>query len=117
MDSAPENRRQSRRFKLRLPLRYRLSEKGIEHRWSTGWTSDMSREGLVFKTRRALRVGSHIEIRIDWPARYEDVHPVELQTTGFVVRNEPGRTAVRINSHRFLVHGEINEQEPLGKTA
>ena len=113
MDSTIDNRRSVQRFNLRLNLRYRLSEKGVEHRWSAGSTRDLSREGLAIKPRRPLPVGSHIEIRIDWPARYESVHPVELHITGFVIRSENGRSAVRISSHRFLVH----EGEPLGKTA
>ena len=113
MESTIDNRRTAQRFNLRLNLRYRLSEKGVEHRWSAGTTRDLSREGLGIKPRRPLPVGSHIEIRIDWPARYESVHPVELQITGFVIRSENNRAAIRISSHRFLVH----DGEPLGKTA
>jgi len=115
MDSTFGNRRQAQRFNLRLNLRYRVSEKGTEHRWSAGSTRDLSREGLGIKPRRPLTVGSHIEIRIDWPARYEEVHPVELQITGFVIRSENGRAAVRISSHRFLVHD--GDAQSLGKTA
>jgi hypothetical protein len=113
MESMIDNRRHVQRFNLRLNLRYRVSEKGTEHRWSTGTTKDLSREGLGIKPRRPLPVGSHIEIRIEWPARYESVHPVELHITGFVIRSENGRAAVRISSHRFLVQ----DGEPLGKTA
>ena len=116
MESMIGNRRLVQRFNLRLNLRYRVSEKGVEHRWSTGTTRDLSREGLGIKPRRALPVGSHIEIRVDWPARYESVHPVELQITGFVIRSENGRAAVRISSHRFLVQDGA-ETQPLGKTA
>jgi hypothetical protein len=117
MASTIDNRRRVQRFNLRLNLRYRVSEKGIEHRWSTGTTRDLSREGLGIKPRRALTVGSHIEIRIEWPARYDDVHPVELHITGFVIRSENGRAAVRIGSHRFLVQQDGAETQPLGKTA
>ncbi|HEV3333468.1 MAG TPA: PilZ domain-containing protein [Bryobacteraceae bacterium] len=113
MELMIDNRRRVQRFNLRLGLRYRLSEKGIEHRWSTGTTKDLSREGLGIKPRRPLPVGSHIEIRIDWPARHESLNPVELHITGFVIRSENGRAAVRISSHRFLVL----DSEPLSKTA
>lgn len=116
MQSMIGNRRRAQRFNLRLNLRYRVSEKGIEHRWSTGTTRDLSREGLGIKARRPLSVGSHIEIRIDWPALYDSVHPVELHVTGFVIRSENGRAAVRISSHRFLVQDGADTQ-PLGKTA
>lgn len=108
------DRRRGRRFDVRLTLRYRLSQKGTDSRWSTGITRDMSKDGLVFKTRRPLPVGAHVEVRIDWPARQESLCPIDLQVTGFVVRSENGKTAVRISSHRFLVH---NEAESLVKTA
>jgi hypothetical protein len=114
MERFAGERRQSIRFNLHLPLRYRLSQKGAETRWSTGVTRDMSRDGLVFKTRRPLPLGAHIEVRIDWPARYESVYPVDLQATGFVIRSDNGRSAVRITSHRFLVNAAA---PALGKTA
>src|SRR5579864_2465230 len=82
------DRRKSPRFDLRLPLRYRVSQKGVENRWSTGITRDMSKDGVVFKTRHPLPVGGHIELRIDWPARYQSIYPIDLQVTGFIIRNE-----------------------------
>lgn len=108
------DRRKSARFDVRLALRYRLSQKGIENRWCAGVTRDMSKDGLVFKSRRPLPVGSHVEVRIDWPVPYHAIYPMDLQITGFVVRNEHGRSAVRISSHRFLIHSEA---ESLVKTA
>ena len=114
MERFAGDRRKCPRFELRLPLRYRLSQKGVETRWNAGITRDMSRDGVVFKTRRPLPLGAHVEIRIDWPARYQSLHPVDLQATGFVVRSDGGRSAVRITSHRFLVE---SGDQPLGKTA
>ena len=110
-----EERRQSRRFGLRLSLRYRLSQKEGESRWNTGITRDLSKDGVGFKSRRALPVGAHVELRIDWPALYDSQYPVDLQATGFVVRSDAQRTAVRISSHRFLVHTQ--EQAELSQIA
>ena len=104
MKNLAEERRQSPRFDVRLPLRYRLSEKGGDGRWHTGITRDMSKDGVGFKTRRPLPVGCHIELRIDWPARFDSIYPIDLQATGFVVRSDNNRAAVRISSHRFLMH-------------
>ena len=104
MESSTGDRRQSRRFEVHLTLRYRVSERGSGERWNTGITRDMSRDGVVFKTRRTLPIGAHIEMRFDWPARYDSAYPVALQATGFVMRSEDGRTAVRISSHRFAVN-------------
>jgi hypothetical protein len=38
---------------------------------------------------------------IAWPARDSQPIPIDLQITGFVVRSDSGRTAVRLTSHRF----------------
>jgi PilZ domain len=116
MKRIAEERRESPRFDLRLTLRYRLSQKGEgEDRWQTGVTRDMSKNGVGFKARRPLPVGCHIELRIDWPARYNADYPVDLQATGFVIRSDQHRTAVRISSHRFLVNNADNAE--LSKTA
>lgn len=104
MESNTGDRRHSRRFNVRLTLRYRVSERGSEQRWNTAITRDMSRDGVIFKTRRTLPVGAHLEMRFDWPVRYDSTYPVALQATGFVMRSAEGRTAVRISSHRFDVN-------------
>ncbi len=116
MKRLADERRESPRFDLRLTLRYRLSLKGgAEDRWQTGVTRDISKDGVGFKTRRPLPVGSHIELRIDWPARFEGEYPVDLQATGFVIRSDQNRTAVKISSHRFLTPNE--KPAELSKTA
>jgi hypothetical protein len=63
-------------------------------------TRDISTSGLSFRCRRILPIGAHIELNVEWPAR-PGAEPVELQFTGFIVRSDNGRTAVRITSHRF----------------
>jgi hypothetical protein len=101
MEKQADDRRIGRRYTVHLPLHYRVSEKGVMARQGTGTTRDMSTNGLSFRCRRSLPVGAHIEIIIDWPARLADSYPVDLQLTGFVVRSEGGRVAVRITSRRF----------------
>jgi PilZ domain len=112
MRNIAEQRRQSPRFNVRLPLRYRLSERGGDGRWHTGITRDMSKDRVGFLTRQPLLVGCHIELRIDWPARFDSLYPIELQATGFVVRSDNNRAAVRISSYRFLVHRVETKPEP-----
>jgi hypothetical protein len=74
----------------------------------------MSTTGLSFRTRKPLPVGSHIELIIDWPAKYQDDQPIDLQLTGFVVRSDHGRTAVRVTSRRFRINPQT---EPYRATA
>ena len=104
MQRSAEERRRSTRFGVHLSLRYRQSEKGVQHRWSNGITRDMSKDGVAFKSGQPLPVGSHVELRIDWPVRQEANRPIDLQATGFVVWSGSGETAVRISSHKFRVH-------------
>jgi len=96
-------RRRNERFHLRMALHYRVSQKGAVTRSGSGMTVDMSTNGVSFRCRKPLPEGTHIEIAIDWPARHDDVYPVDLLVTGFVVRSDHGRTAVRITSRRFRV--------------
>ena len=108
MQKTAEDRRRSTRFGVHLTLRYRQSEKGVQHRWSNGVTRDMSKDGVAFKSGHPLPVGSHVELRIDWPVRQEANRPIDLQATGFVVWSGSGETAVRISSHKFRVHHTDN---------
>ena len=82
-----------RRYELHLPVHYRISQKGVVARWGTGMTREMSTTGLSFRTRKPLPVGSHVEMIVDWPAKYADDQPIDLQLTGFIVRSD-------VTSHR-----------------
>ena len=97
------DRRTSRRYDVRLPLHYRVSNKGYMALAGTGTTREVSSSGLSFRCRRPLPVGSHIELTIDWPARYNQEKPMELVVTGIVSRSDGGRTAVRLTSKRFQI--------------
>ena len=111
MDTINGERRQQKRYQVHLAIHYRVSQRGARPCSGSGSTRDISTGGLSFRCRRNLPVGSHIELNIDWPARHGDNYPIELQLTGFVVRSDGGRTAVRITSHRFRI-AEIAAQEP-----
>jgi hypothetical protein len=87
-------------------VHFRISQKGIVPRWGTGLTRDISTSGLSFRTRKPLPVGSHIELVLDWPAKYAEQQTIDLQLTGFIVRSDSGRTAVRITSHRFRIDSQ-----------
>lgn len=104
METTAGERRINRRFHLRLPVHYRLSLKGEPSRSGSGLTCDISTSGVGFRCRRPLPVGAHIELVVSWPAKHSDIYPIDLQITGFVVRSDTGRVAVRMTSHRFRVN-------------
>ena len=103
MDKVAGDRRHNTRYDLRLPLHYRLSLKGESVRTGSGLTLDMSTTGMSFRSRRPLPVGAHIEIIVNWPAKYADLYPIDLQVTGFVVRSDTSRTAIRMTSRKFRI--------------
>ena len=96
-------RRCTRRYDIRLPIRYRVSLKDSVPILGSGSTCDLSTTGVSFRCRRPLPVGAHIELVVDWPARHGDAEPIELQITGFVTRNDGGRVGVRSTSRKFRV--------------
>ncbi len=103
METINGERRTDRRYQVHLAIHYRFSQRGSLPCTGSGTTRDISTTGLSFRCRRVLPVGSHIELNIEWPARYAETYPIDLQLTGFVVRSNSGRTAVRITSHRFRI--------------
>jgi hypothetical protein len=109
------DRRTNRRYQLHLPIHYRVSERGSLPCTGSGTTCDMSTTGLSFRCRRTLPIGAHVELLIEWPSRYGDVYPIELQVTGFIVRNDRGRTGVRVTSRKFRV--DANTAVAIGATA
>jgi c-di-GMP-binding flagellar brake protein YcgR len=115
MDKVSGDRRRTKRYEIRLPLHYRLSIKGEPSRSGSGMTIDMSTTGMSFRSRKPLPVGAHVEVVVDWPAKYSDVYPIDLQVTGFVVRSDSGRSAVRMTSRKFRV--ATMPAEPIRATA
>jgi len=103
------DRRTTKRYDLHLTVHYRISQKGVIARWGTGTTREMSTSGLSFRTRKPLPIGSHVEMIVDWPAKYADHNPIDLQLTGFIVRSDGNRTAVRVTSRRFRVNTHIED--------
>ncbi len=94
-------RRLHPRYDLRLTLHYRVAQRSDQAITGSGLTLDLSVGGISFRCRKPLPVGMHIELSIDWPARQDENYPVELLATGFVVRSDPNRTAVRMTSHKL----------------
>jgi len=112
--SAPD-RRVNQRFPIHLPIHFRISQKGESSRWGSGITCDISAGGVSFRCRRPLPPRAHIEILIDWPAKYDDTYPIDLRGTGFIVRTDGTKTAVRMTSRHLRI--DQARLEPIGQTA
>jgi PilZ domain len=96
-------RRLSRRYKIRIALRFRVAEDGPASKWRVGRTSDMSNSGVSFQCRHPLPPDAHIEMVIDWPSKQGGIHPIFLRAAGHVVRSCDGEVAVRMTSSRLVI--------------
>jgi hypothetical protein len=109
-----EEWRNNHRFNLQLPIHFRVSQRGETSRWASGVTCEMSSTGVTFRCRKALPVGAHIEMAIEWPERQESF-PMELLATGFVVSSSATKAVVNMTAHRFRV--DLNPASPMAQIA
>ena len=97
----PSERRESRRYRLRLPVNVRLTAK---RRWSSAILIDLSSGGIQLRTRARLTVGSNVTLRL----RSYDGEDFEVK--GQVLRAPciplPGGFVIRFDAHN-------RELEPL----
>ena len=78
-------RRQGKRYALRLPARVRWKVRGGSVGRAQGKTGDVSSSGLLVELPNALPVGTTINVTIDLPIALTKV-PVDLACLGRVVR-------------------------------
>lgn len=94
------DRRASRRFPLRLALKYR-SLGPAPSEWIVSESVDISSGGLLFRTQEAVPPGQPIEAWISWPMFLDKHVPLRLATRGAVVRNSAGGCAMRFETYEF----------------
>jgi hypothetical protein len=109
MLSTSNNRRTSQRFGIHMPIHFRVSQRGAASRWGSGTTGDFSSTGVRFRCRRALPVGAHIEMIVDWPAMQEGLRPIHLHATGFIVRANGNQAAACLTCCRFEMTDAVTQ--------
>jgi len=107
------DRRANRRYVVNLPIRFRGTTSATG-RWTYGISHDMSSIGLCIVSQKRLPAGAHVELIIDWPYQGDGAGRVDLEATGFVVRNEDDRLAVRLTSHQFRIGAARRERQITG---
>ena len=65
---SPTERRQLERFRLRVPLRFRMLGLAADHSEHFAETANVSRGGFFFVTSAPLQVGMPIEATLNMPA-------------------------------------------------
>jgi hypothetical protein len=96
----PLERRLRARYPVRLPARYRTLDRKIELA-GTGFTVNVSSGGLLLTCQHEIKAGTRMEIQVDWPSLLESTIPLQLVTSGRVVRSEPASFAVEFARYQF----------------
>jgi hypothetical protein len=113
-------RRDDRRYDIRLELRWKLLRRRRVIDSGVGHTLDLSRGGVRFLAGRVLTVGLNVELAIAWPARLHNVAPMQLSIHGKILRSAEGWAAIRTLQHEFRTLGvQPDHRQPLpnmGKT-
>ena len=73
----------AQRFKLNLPLRYRLVG---EQDWQQGTTENISRSGVLFRAKEMLQPACQLEISMMLPAEIAGLSAAEVVCRGEIVR-------------------------------
>jgi hypothetical protein len=94
-------RRDDRRYDIRLDLRWKLLRRRRVIDSGVGVTLDLSRGGVRFDSGRVLTVGLYVELAVDWPARLHNLAPMQLTIHGKILRSTDGSSAIRTLQHEF----------------
>jgi hypothetical protein len=104
-DKAPQDKRATRRFGLRLPVAVATAENGAHA--IEAQTRDVSARGICFFIESAIAAGSGIEFTLTLPPEITLTEAIRVRCTGKVVRVEEekeGKVAVAaiIDEYEFL---------------
>jgi hypothetical protein len=81
-------------FAIDQELRYKLLSGDRISETGTGRAQNISSSGICFNTNAVLDNGAPVEVSVNWPARLDDVCPMQLIIYGRVVRSDDRGTAV-----------------------
>ena len=101
IDEIQQDRRANRRYALDLPVQFKIMKDYLVLGTGTGTTTDMSSKGVAFTTTQPPKVGSYLELSVNWPILLNQSCPLKLVVFGKVVRREGGQTAMRVDRHEF----------------
>jgi len=98
--ATPTDRRSLRRYVLESPIRYRAANGPLNTAWKSGRLLNMSASGILIHVPESLKVGTKLEIQMEWTGLYHGRQMMHLFLIAAVTRTGGG-TALRILSNRF----------------
>jgi hypothetical protein len=100
LQAVPYERRDGDRYAIRMNVRCRRRLSGRRAApVISAVVVDISSTGVLIYPAAGYRLGTVMELAIDWPVLYQRVFRMALAVTGSVVRNDARGTAIRITSH------------------
>jgi hypothetical protein len=113
-DTICGERRDDRRYDMKLELRWKLVRRRRVIDSGVGFTLDLSRGGVRFHAGRVMPVGLNVELAIAWPARLHNVAPMQLSIQGKILRSAQGWAAIRTVQLEFRTLGvQPEHRQPL----
>jgi len=108
---AQKERRLTRRFQMRLPLKVRWSGEAALAGEANTQTKEVSSRGIYFFLPKELKSGAPLEIVMTLPHEVTLAGPVKVRCLGHVVRTDAAReqdigVAAAIERYEFLRDGE-----------
>lgn len=105
------DRRASRRFPLRLAVKYRPVGSASISEWTATESVDISSTGVLFTTPDTVQLGQSIEASVAWPVYLDKYVPLKLVLHGSIVRSAGEKAAMHIEKYEFrtsLIKSEAN---------
>jgi hypothetical protein len=94
-------RRSKVRFPLELKVRYRSLARQSPAAAGAGVVINMSRSGVLISSEDTMDTGAQVELSIEWPSLLDGRVPLQVVTTGRVVRCEESSFAVVLTRYQF----------------
>jgi hypothetical protein len=102
-----EDRRMRRRFPVNLNVRFSAGKGGRLRTHGQGKVSNVSSQGVAFRTETPLAPGWYINASMEWPVTLNGDCVLRVSMEGRVLRVEDGLSVMSIDRHEFRTGGRV----------
>jgi hypothetical protein len=104
------DRREDRRYAIRLAVKWKLIRRRRVLDSGVGQTIDLSSGGILFDAGREMPPGLNVELSITWPVMLHKIAPLQLVAAGRIVRTKFPHVAILMTTHEFRTAGTPADQ-------
>jgi hypothetical protein len=93
-----------RRLKVRYPVRLQARYRSLNQQdqiSGVGLTVNMSSSGLLVTCQHKVPSGSQMEVLMEWPSLLDSTVPLQLVTSGRVIRSQPSSFVIEFATYQF----------------